>query len=485
MKYGVIVFKESNNIGDDIQSYAAMKLLPQVDYYIEREHLDVFRPKEAEPVNAIINGWLMYNKLGWPISPCINPLYISMHFQENDILGIKNGFLQGLGSDDLKEHEPIGCRDRETQLFLEKEGIATWFSGCVTLTLRCNAERKRENYICLVDVSDEVEHFIRKKYPEIEIKIIHHVDETNMMKSKSWKERFANVEKILTLYQNAQAVVTTRLHCAMPCLGLETPVLLLSEEDIEEQNRFDGLASLTYHTSTEILLQGNSLYDFSNPPENPKAYYEIRKKIMDKVEEFIKENSVYTTELKSRFDSYDKEWEKRALWKDKCLNEVIHQAMISHEKEHNYLLELQSGKDWLEDQYNNLQKEINNLKNINEVVNQDKLRVENEKEKIVEKNKELFEQCRELHTQAEHLREQIFELDNLNSELSIYKSILEQRNITLKEDNIKISTENEQNKKQNDIYYNNIINMKNSISWKIGWAVTALPRMFVRLIGKK
>ena len=69
MKYGVIVYEETNNIGDDIQSYAAAQLLPHIDYYIEREHLDVFRPKEDEPVNAIINGWLMYNKLGWPVSP--------------------------------------------------------------------------------------------------------------------------------------------------------------------------------------------------------------------------------------------------------------------------------------------------------------------------------------------------------------------------------------------------------------------------------
>lgn len=63
MKYGVIVYRNTRNIEDDIQSYAASKLLPQVDYYIEREQLDTFRPKEDEPVNAIMNGWFMYNKL--------------------------------------------------------------------------------------------------------------------------------------------------------------------------------------------------------------------------------------------------------------------------------------------------------------------------------------------------------------------------------------------------------------------------------------
>ena len=64
MEYGVIVYKDTLNIGDDIQSYAAAQLLPRVDYYIEREHLDVFRPKEQEPVNVIMNGWFMYDKMG-------------------------------------------------------------------------------------------------------------------------------------------------------------------------------------------------------------------------------------------------------------------------------------------------------------------------------------------------------------------------------------------------------------------------------------
>ena len=135
MKYGIVVYEESNNIGDDIQSYAAAQLLPKVDYLIEREHLDIFRPKEGEIVNVIINGWLMYNKLGWPVSQCINPLYISVHFRKDDPLGIKDDFLKGLGGEELRKFQPIGCRDLETQQFLSEAGFETWFSGCVTITL--------------------------------------------------------------------------------------------------------------------------------------------------------------------------------------------------------------------------------------------------------------------------------------------------------------------------------------------------------------
>lgn len=36
-KYGLIVFKNTDNIGDDIQSYAQSQFLPHIDYVIDRE----------------------------------------------------------------------------------------------------------------------------------------------------------------------------------------------------------------------------------------------------------------------------------------------------------------------------------------------------------------------------------------------------------------------------------------------------------------
>ena len=35
MKFGVVIHKPTMNLGDDIQTYAAAKLLPHVDYQIE------------------------------------------------------------------------------------------------------------------------------------------------------------------------------------------------------------------------------------------------------------------------------------------------------------------------------------------------------------------------------------------------------------------------------------------------------------------
>ena len=37
MKYGLLYYKDTVNIGDDIQTYAARRFLPHIDYYIDRE----------------------------------------------------------------------------------------------------------------------------------------------------------------------------------------------------------------------------------------------------------------------------------------------------------------------------------------------------------------------------------------------------------------------------------------------------------------
>ena len=449
MKYGVVVYKDSQNIGDDIQSYAAAQLLPQVDYYIEREHLDVFRPEEPEPVNAIINGWLMYNKLAWPISPCINPLYISMHFWKNDALDIGNTFLDGIGGEDLRRFQPIGCRDKETQDLLDEVGIENWFSGCVTLTLKAKLKKEKQKYICLTDVSEAVENYIRGKYPDLVIKVIHHEGADVISPDMDWNQRFNNVEKLLEVYQNAAAVVTTRLHCALPCLALETPVLLLSEVDIAEQGRFDGLNTLAYHGSESDYLNENLRFDLNNPPQNPSLYRDIRKNLIEKVQKFVEENKVCTQELKERFNSYDKNWEQRALWKDEELLKIMYRAIEKWKENHSSFEELQKGKDWLENQYNIFQKELENVKE--------------EKENLIKENEEL--------------KKTNFDLDNKNIELNIYKQLLEHKNQDLIEENRKCN-------EQNDVYYNLIEELKNSFSWKLGWILTAFPRMIADRIRK-
>ena len=82
MKYGLATMKETENIGDDIQSYVAIRFLPKIDYYIEREKMDLFVPEKKEQVLTIMNGWFLHSKINFPISPYIYPI-IQVELQMN------------------------------------------------------------------------------------------------------------------------------------------------------------------------------------------------------------------------------------------------------------------------------------------------------------------------------------------------------------------------------------------------------------------
>ena len=77
MKFGVVIHKPTMNLGDDIQTYAAAKLLPHVDYQIDREYISDFKSENDEPVAVIMNAWWMWKKWNWPPADCIIPKLLS------------------------------------------------------------------------------------------------------------------------------------------------------------------------------------------------------------------------------------------------------------------------------------------------------------------------------------------------------------------------------------------------------------------------
>ena len=321
MKYGIVVFKDSINIGDDIQSYAASKLLPSVDYYIEREQIDTFLPDCNETVHAIVNGWFSCNKLAWPVSSFINPLYISLHFFQNDELGIGSAFLTGVGREALERHTPIGCRDRETERLLKDAEIDAYYSGCLTLTLKPVFPKNNEKYICLVDVDKETEKHIKQKYPDLKTLCMHHTGDGIVENNSNWNRRFQKVEELLGVYQNAHAVVTTRIHCALPCLALETPVLFLTESTYDV-GRLDGLSDLFNKATKKSFIDGEYDYNFYNPPKNPEAYRVLAEHLEERVRDFIENSRSMRFDGKDQLELYYKQLQHNAVWKNNVLYQV-------------------------------------------------------------------------------------------------------------------------------------------------------------------
>lgn len=287
MKYGLIIFSKTDNLGDDIQSYATKRYLPHVDYLIERENLNEFTSDDNHKVAVIMAGWFLYEHLNWPPSPFIYPLSISMHFDTyySRYLGKpleENMVLEGYGAKWLNDNGPVGARDYFTLNLLSGFGIKSYFSGCITTTLKKFSDVSKNNSIVAVDVNPS----IVKKIASISNKNIISKTHKIQLESFSMEERFHFVEEHLKLYQSASLVITSRLHAALPCLAFETPVLFV--KDIKFFNRIATFMPYFHSEFEDNILKPSFTYDFDNPPDNPISCHQMQASLESICINFIK-----------------------------------------------------------------------------------------------------------------------------------------------------------------------------------------------------
>lgn len=348
MKYGLLVGKTLSNgsdsgvknIGDYIQNLAALQYLPKVDEYIDR---DGDNPGN-EPLKIIMNAWYTWNPDKFPLDERYIPLPISMHISPSisDELLNKKEVISW-----FKKNEPIGCRDYGTVRRLAENNIKAYFSGCLTLTLGRKYKNKvHSKQIVFVDpYLGMLRHELNIKqafeamfysmfhlstYIKVFKKFQHHLCEDNKLHRRifysavflktysnmfSRKEladakyithhekvgegtRFTTEESKLTLadqyvreYAHSGLVITSRIHCALPCLAVDTPVLFVQGSSINEKSqassagRFEGLIELLNVAEVKGL---NFLCDFDlKTMKNKKDYLQIAKKLEEECLNFI------------------------------------------------------------------------------------------------------------------------------------------------------------------------------------------------------
>ena len=288
MKYGLLYYKDTGNIGDDIQSYAASKFLPKIDYMIDRENIEMFAPSKKEKVATIMNAWYIHDGFNFNISPYIYPLYTSVFFKYIEYYkGIEVGsdYLNRNVIKSLKNYGPVGCRDNHTKKMLNKLGVESYFSGCLTLTLDKFSSVEKGNYIVVNGLSKDEIKYIKSKTKRKIIEFKQDVKKKSFS-DETWEERKKRVEDVLKLYQGAYMVITTKLHCSLPCLALETPVLLLYDTSCQENKDRIGsyLTYLNYINRNELKKVN---IDFDKPKKNKTKYLELRKKLIEQCKNFV------------------------------------------------------------------------------------------------------------------------------------------------------------------------------------------------------
>lgn len=287
MKTKYALYKYSTeNVGDEIQSIAARRFLPQVDYYIDRDMVGEWRNRhQDEEVKLIANGWYMRSPFAWPpTDQTLKPLLISMYVEPNSVDGKKvprEVFLTPESRHYLAQYGPIGARDKTTLNFFRDNNIEAYFSGCVTLTLQREEKLPRCDYILAIDIPDELYDYLKGHTKRRIIRLSPYGDF-----EMAGTDRFAVAEYFLVLYQMAHAIVTTRLHAMLPALALETPVLLIKQPGMYDPQRYAGLDNLARSATTQEYMTDYSLFDLDKPKQNPMDYLTIRRDLIKRCSDY-------------------------------------------------------------------------------------------------------------------------------------------------------------------------------------------------------
>jgi hypothetical protein len=220
LEYSGYKFNYTSNLGDEIQTLAAVGLLGEVDGFISRENLHEWTNEGL----VSINGFFMGSQ-NWPPSASISPIFFSFHVDRNS----ERVVCSPEGVAYLKKHEPIGCRDRGTVEIMKRSGIDAFYSRCVTLTFPLRRDNSQAKEIFIVGVDQEIERVIPRLIRKAAIRINQSSIRLPRLSCDLKREM---ARQLLEGYAEcARLVITSKIHCAMPCLAMGIPVVFLYPAD--------------------------------------------------------------------------------------------------------------------------------------------------------------------------------------------------------------------------------------------------------------
>ncbi len=290
MKFANLITKgdKVKNYGDDMQVHA-IKLLYE---YMGINYSDVVRITINElftydgeeylivPINLPFLG-------RYPaISPKIIPVYLGISVLNSSV------------ADSLKwkEYEPIGCRDQHTLEVARECGVQAYLNGCMTITLPKLVNRGKADKVYIIDVCDELLDKIPKE-----------LKESAIYKTQQVWGRIVTEEESLAAYaeyqQEARLVITSRLHCAVPCLAWGIPVIL-------------AMKSISHRMMWLHRLM--PIYDeksFDKIDWNPQPID------IEELKKLIKENAA--RRLRDTWDKYYSQYRISEIYEDSSIKDVV------------------------------------------------------------------------------------------------------------------------------------------------------------------
>ena len=288
-KYAYLSYRGCWNVGNDIQSMAVTRFLPSVDAFVDYSSLC---PSHLGSRHKLfLNGWWFYPAVGRipkmpPDENKLDTKLVGVHVEDANPF-VRAFFERQTVAEWMQSRGPIGCRDLNTLDYFSGIGVDAYFSGCPTLTYTRRSDVPRQDYILLVSCPAEVSERVRAQTKRSVIEVDTDLDSDSPERNWLYASFYAG------LYQAASCVITTRLHAAMPCLGFETPVLLLNTAP-DFAARMSGLSGLTRVSSLEdFLADGKRRFNFDQPAENHGEYLAVRSQLIETCTAFTESDETH------------------------------------------------------------------------------------------------------------------------------------------------------------------------------------------------
>ncbi len=234
MKYGRILFSREFvsssvcNVGDIAQVFAIDILYEKMG--ISKEEIINIRLEElgtyqGEKVILPIDGYFRYSREtpAFPTSADIIPIFLGIYCTSGEYLKKKSFW---------KQHEPIGCRDEATYHAMKKAGgFEAYLTGCMTMLFPRRNRQPEKTKVFVVDAYSGIHAYI----PEHLRQNIEHVThDISVDPNKDSVEEALRCEKIARdcyrrYYEEATLVITSRLHCAAPCIAMGIPTIVVKD----------------------------------------------------------------------------------------------------------------------------------------------------------------------------------------------------------------------------------------------------------------
>ncbi len=320
IKYGLMgCSRAQTNVGDYVQAIAARQYLPKIDVYRDREDLHTYN---GDDIKMIMNGWYMHNPSHWPPTDKIDPLFVAMHINSS----VYEQMTSAKSIEYFKKHQPIGCRDKATARLLSEKGVAAYYSGCLTLTLGQTYHRNPEELTDEILFIDPLFHYFsvgqmlqapqkllsrikrgrvfdfalknkvfKKTFSEEILKKAKFI--TQIIPETTVEKNFEIADEYLKRLAKAKLVVTSRIHCALPCLAMGTPVIFLNGgfEGFGNRfnSRFEGLIDFfnRIDISEQNVITNNfnleGKIELDDIPENKTRHIPYAQALISRCTEFI------------------------------------------------------------------------------------------------------------------------------------------------------------------------------------------------------